>query len=479
MISMSKEKMLSYLFDYACLSNLLMQNRDKTVRELFNNYALDNEIYSNNYESDYYDVMRRTYIAYNAFRYYSIMEDFLLNRDDFISNNDLNGLESGFNIIEAPRDLTNKKIIQYIRNAFNHNGEDAERFKISVNGKNYEINLKDTRSQKEIDSGVLPKPVKIKFDINGLMKTINIMSEKRQNTLFLSFDIPEDFDFYSSNLDEELDKIKFIHYYFQKKLDRPVIEKFDQLIDTKNLNEKELLERSDEMNNYAAQINSPIVYNLDSIQKEKLKELILRYRNSKQPNIVESYGEVCGIMFYYLSKVIPVPGFKMIDTEQQIILCEDFLMDVNITYNEIIGRLTRLLNDEPKPDYYDDIDNAIHDYLSSRGKSFNNKFLLNMLDGSFTQLTPVITFIDAFITHYYKESTIEIDGETYNKESVRNSFVHQRWYIDKDNNICLFDADPRNINDYNLEFVGRINIINFYEWASKQFNNQNYIKRNR
>ena len=30
----------------------------------------------------------------------------------------------------------------------------------------------------------------------------------------------------------------------------------------------------------------------------------------------------------------------------------------------------------------------------------------------------------------------------------------------------MFDADPKNIQDYNLEFVGKINIYAFENWAN-------------
>lgn len=477
MVSMTKEKMLTYLFDYACLSNLIVENPDKSVKELFDKYVIENGIYYYNTESEYYDVMRRVYTAYNIFRYYSIIEDFLLNRDDFISNNDLNGLESSFDIIEAPHDLTNKKLIQYIRNAFNHNGDDVERFKMSANGRNYEINLKDTRTQKEKNNGVLPKPVRIKFNFESLLKTIDIMNQKGQNILFLSFEIPEDFDFNSNDLDKELDKIKFVHYNFPRKLDRTVINKFNDFDDTDDLDEQELLELSDEANAYASQINSPVTYGLDYEQKESLKYLIERFRIRIQPTKLEKYSYVCGIMFYFLSKIIPVPGLKISDMEQQIFLCGNYLVDTNLTYREIIERIIRVIRNDSKPDYYDEIDCNIHDSLVNKGGSYPYRFLENMIDGSFTQLLPAVTFLDAFVTHYYNESTIEINGQIYDKEKIRNSFVHQRWYIDKDHNICMYDADPRNINAYNLEFVGRINISSFTQWAYNILNNKKVIKR--
>ena len=473
MISMTKEQMVAYLYDYANTIDLMFKNRTVPVRVLFNEYAFKRWLVSYENSPEYYDVMRRTYTAYNCFRFFSIIEDFLLNRDDFLSNNDLSGLESGCQIIESPHDLTNKRIIQLIRNAFNHNdANDIERFKISVNGRYFEIYFRDIRTQKEIDNGVLPRPVRIKFNIEYLLNVIKIIGDKRQNVLYLSFDIPEDFNIYSNDLDSELDKIKFVHYYFPKKLDKSVIDKFNTLGYTKDLNEEEIFKRSDELNEYARQINEAVRFDLDVSQKEKLKAMIIRYLNGNKPLDIDNYAGTCSLMFYFLSKVIPVPGFKVVDLEQQMMISNWYLLDTNLSYDDIIDRVGRVAMDKPKPNYYDKIDCTIHDCIAQKGKSFASKMFLNCLDGEFGQALPVITFIDAVITHYCNDVSIEINGKIYEREKLRNSFVHQRWYIDKDLNLCMFDADPRNINDYDLELVGKISIIDFFEWASNY-----YVKR--
>ncbi|MBR4351060.1 MAG: hypothetical protein IKP98_02435 [Bacilli bacterium] len=478
MVSMTKEQMISYLYDYANLQDMIFNNKNESVVKLFNEYAFKHFIYVHDTEPNYYDVMRRVYIAYNIFRYFSIIEDFLLNRDDFLSNNDLNGLEIGCQIIEAPHDLTNKRIIQLIRNAFNHNdSNDVDRFKISVNGKYFEINFKDIRTQKEIDNGVKPKPVRIKFDIQYLLKVLNIISKKRQNLLYLSFDIPTDFNIYSSDLDSELDKIKFVHYYFPKKMDKSTVHKLYDLTDVKGLDDNQLIERSNETNEYARQINEPIRYDLDSSQKDKLKDMITRYLNGNKPFSVDDYLGMCGVMYYFLSKVIPVPGLKIEDLEQQILICDAYLIDTNLSLDEILNRILRVINKGAKPDYYDEIDCEIHDTLAVKKDNFSRKLFLNCLDGEFYQVLPYMTFIDAVVTHYYNEPTIEINGEIYDREKIRNSFVHQRWYLDKDLNVCLFDADPRNINDYDLELVGKINVMGFLEWAIKCYKKNNFSEK--
>ena len=95
------------------------------------------------------------------------------------------------------------------------------------------------------------------------------------------------------------------------------------------------------------------------------------------------------------------------------------------------------------------------------------------MDGEFVAAIPFVMYIDSVITHCCEDEYIQINNQRYKTEKIRNSLVHGRWYITADNCIILYDADPRNINDYNLEFIGKINISSFIEWSD------NYIEQNR
>ena len=64
--------------------------------------------------------MQRVYANYIYLKYFSFLEDFLLNKDDYLSNNDLNGLENNCTFFTNPNGITNKRIVQLIRDAFNH-----------------------------------------------------------------------------------------------------------------------------------------------------------------------------------------------------------------------------------------------------------------------------------------------------------------------------------------------------------------------
>lgn len=465
MISMTKTEMIRYLKDYADIQCEALKNSRTPIGKIFCNYMLNEGRIDKN-TIEYYDRMRRVYMAYNLFKIFSIDEDFLLNRDDFLSNNDLDGIEKECNIITAPAGLTNKMILKLIRNAFNHNdSKDIQRFKISLNGKNYQIEFADIRTPKEIENGVKEKPVKIKFNLENLIRIDKIMESKRQNQIFYSYDIPDDFDMFSDNLDVELDKVRIIRYYFTKKLSSETIKKFKQLADIKDLTKEELLERSKQLHDLSKSIAEPVQFELDNFQKEKVKELINRYKNSKNRIFLDE--ELNPTMYYFLEKVVPVPAIKKEIIEHQLIICESYMFDPDITHNEILERVARVGNKLEPLETYNDTDKMIHNMLGKKTDGKILRLFKNLLDGEFIQIFPIITFIDAVVIHYCTDKKIKIDGKVYDREKIRNSFAHGRWYIGDNLNLMMYDADPRNINDYKLEFVGRIDIRKFMEWANE------------
>lgn len=476
MISMSKEKMIKYLRDYASLLYMAMQNPEKRIGSLFDLYMFQEGRMQDD-TREYYDTMRRVYSDYISFKKFSIIEDFLLNRDDYLNNNELSGIETDCQIIEAPPGLTNKKIVQLIRNAFNHNNSnDIERFKISVNGRYFEIEFKDIRTSKEIENNMPPKPVKIKFNKNYLYKVNDIINKKRQNQFIISFNIPDGFNFYSDNLDKELDKVSIKHYHFQKKIPKERIEKFNELSDTKGLTYEKLLIRSDELHDFAKIISEPTTYNLTEEQKKKIISLIERYKKM-YPELLED--NMYAMMYYFLEKVIPVPSFKNRMFSRQVILSEWYLCDVDLSEKEILNRIGRVITETEKPKSYDEFDCEIHDELSKTKKSFQVGLYNDMLDGEITALIPLIMYVDSVITHYCTEDEITIDSITYSTERVRNSFVHVRWFIDENMNLIMFDADPKNINSYNLDYVGKINIESFVIWSDDYIDKKSKAKNKR
>lgn len=474
MISMSKEQMIKYLKDYASVQYLTSKYPNTPIGKLFKGYMIQQGRF-NDVTREYFDIMRRVYTTYTYLKRFSFTEDFLLNRDDFLSNDDLEGIKDGCTVYTDLTNITNKKVIQLIRNAFNHNDSlDIDRFKMSLNARFCEIEFKDIRTQKEKDQNLPSKPVKIKFDSNYIIKVSNKINEESQSILCWSYDIPEDFNIFAKDLNSELDKITFIHYYFNKKMSKPIREQFNELGKSIGLTNEELLKKSKSLENLAKSIGEYKEIKLTQEQKEKIIYMINIHKED-YPDLLDE--DINAIMFYFLNRVIPIPGFKIMLLDNQHILSDGYYTDFDICLNEIIKRLALVYNNQPKPKTYDYIDNEIHDGLKSKGRPFILRFYKDLLDQEFIQGCPIIMYIDAVVTQYCKDEIIKIDGIEFSKEKIRNSFAHGRWFISDKQEIIMYDADPRNINDYNLELIGKIKVASFEEWADKYMENTQKEKR--
>lgn len=467
MISMSKFEMIQYLKDYANLQYLMMQYPDKQIGILFDSYMQSSgRIECDNRE--YYTKMRRVYMIYIMMKRFSYLEDYLLNRDNFLNNNEIDDIIPNNSYSTDLNGLTKKKVLQLIRDGFNHNNDtdEIDRFKISPNGKNIEIEFLNI---KHSDRSV--KPVRLKFAATQIVELYNEITAKRQNSLNISFEIPDDFDINSDRLNEQVNKIKFIHYYFKNKLQKSTIEQFNVFHDVKSLSAEDANVMSSYFHDLSNSIGEFCKFELTEDQKSKLVSYIERYR-ILNPKLLE--GDVNAIMYYFLRKIIPIPGLKDRLLFNQIFYCERLMEDVNKNSNQILDEVLQILNGKNPFNDDDTFDQDTFRMFSARKDSDNMSLFKDLLDGEMTVEIPVIIYIDSVITHCCKnDEIIKIAKKEYKAEGIRNSFAHGRWFISTDNCISLFDADPKNINDYNLNHVGKIDIGLFEKWADA------YIAQNR
>lgn len=449
MIAMTKFEMVRYLKDYADLQYLIMKHPEQQIGILFDRLMQSKGRFEDD-TIEYYDRMRRVYMNYSFMKEFSYSEDFLLNKDNYITNSDLDEIILENTYSTNMGSISKKKLLQLIRDAFNHNdSEDVDRFKMSINGRKIEIEF-------------LGGPVRIVIDTTKLLDYYNNMLNHRENSLNISFDIPDNLNIKSGNLFQELGKIKIIRYYFKNKLSKTIIEQFNQIADTRGLSNEEIKRKSEIFNNLSSSISAPVKYNLTVEQKKKLESYIKLYRKD-YPEFLEQ--DINNVMFYFLMKVVPVPLLKNYILDNQMIYCERFMQDTTETHNNVLKEVRAILDNKNLFNPNDSFDQETFELLNQRKPADNLSFFKDLLDGEMMAGIPIITYIDAVITHCCKEKTINIGGVNYNVKKIRNSFAHGRWYITIDNSIMMYDADPRNINDYKLEFVGKINIGLFEEWA--------------
>lgn len=473
MVSMTKEEMIQYLHDYAQIAYFQNNATNLSIGKCFNIYMTFNGRKEDNTQ-EYYDTMRNVYIIYCIMKIFSFSEDYVLNRDNYIVDDDLDNLKEDLIKIEASNNISNKQIIRLIRNAFNHNNDPKfDRFKISKNAKNIEISFKDLRTPKEIATSKEIKPFSIKFNLDYLNKVLDNIINKSRTTPYYTIDLTK-FNIFSKNLYKELDKIKITNYLFPKKLTKDQKEKINKLQTEDNTSEEENKRIEKELCDYITSIADPYEYKMTKIEKEKfcsLKKLYIKI----MPELLKTHTTT--MTDYFLNQSLSIPDFKKDTLYDQLILAGGFYGNPMLSKTDIINSINDLYSTERiLPN--NEIDSMILSYIFTESKRNQIFFMHNMISRDFLEVVPSIMYLDSVITHYCTDETITIDNITYETEKIRNSLVHGRWLISKDTELVMYDADPRNNKSNNLEYVGSIKMHKFIEWSETYVNSKKTKKEN-
>ena len=454
MITMSKSEISNYLCYYAYLHELFVKRRKMSLLDSFKWFTYANNI-EELYNCDFINEMLRTYNFYVNFRMYSIEEDFFLNRDNNINNEDLDTFVHNCKFYEKSPNITNKRLLEVVRNAFNHSlGNDLI---VSKNARNFELNIEDTRYPRQIAKGGNPEKLHMRFNIKYIQELNNLITDKGRNILYTGFDVPKDFNFYSKHLYTELDKIKFSHYYFDKKIDPEIMKNF------KDLNKKVLKIEGNQENvmnqiqTIADSINLPKTFDLTHDQKISLIKLIEKYRKKYKDwnrNVIDHF------MHNILSYLTPVPGLKLPLLNNELWYISLITGNDDLSFNAANRRVLDSIN---KVDDEKLKDLELKDKLDLCNYLLIDEFVISI---------PYMIYIDSVITNLCDEEYIEIDGKKYETRRLRNSLVHARWYIGN-NKVYLFDGLPENKNDYDLELVACIDLDTLIKWTDNYLAQKN------
>ena len=456
MIAMTKLEIARYLSDYSMIRYLIGHHRNQNIKTLFHNYMMASGRTEDDTE-EYYIRMCRVFAISNIMKKFSYAEDFLLNVDSYINYSELEKIIPKDSYYTDMSKLSNKKILKLIRNTFNHNdSEIIDRFKISVNGKYIEIEL-------------LEPPTKLKFGIDDLISIYNNMIEHSNNKLSINYDIPDDFDINSNDLFAELSKIKFVHYYFDNQLPKSLINQFDKITNSKIITNEDARLVEEKLTDLSNKINTPIKFDLSEEQKKKIQYEILSFKkNNPQQFKIFCENDQTALMKYFLNKVIPIPLLKDKSLNNQILFNDIIMGNIELSYNDTLIIIPTYIaqvqqnnitgNKPSKSEYFS---NPFYDYSNFDQLCFQ----FDLTKSDFIMKEPIITFIDFVVTHCCNEEKININGIDYNTKKIRNSFVHGRWYITDGNYMMMFDAKPKNVYDYDLEFLGKFKIEDFDDWA--------------
>lgn len=425
MTSLNQTEIAQYLLDYASLNEHMINSQENSIKSLF-------EFYINSEDKDlnYFNNMINIYVLILKMKTYCLHEDYnLKNRNNFISNEVLNLDEIRKSIIksEIGNKVSDKKLLQLIKDSYCHSTSEDEMIHISPDGKQMKINI----NQDNINIDVV-------LTLNDIISLTTSISDNTQNIQLFG---------YKYNKEEKDIKIflnNFIinRYHFTKKIDNNIIEEIYENADNNQYNNA--LEIADNIENCTVKEIK--------LTDEQIEEICNIINNLLEKNILtekefnENFLEVITIL---INKKFPLPIFKSdYYTIDSFVAYYLQTMD-GFSYSSIYKIVSKLLPEKEK------IENNIEDYFKRILNNTHDRMLFKTYynDKIEKKVHPYMLFIEYIITNYCCENKfIEINDKEILSNKLRNSLVHARWCIDKDE-IIFYDALP-NVNnelDYNWQ----------------------------
>lgn len=474
MVNLTKEEIATLLRDYANFSKLITNYPTITFENLFSIYML-NENRPNDINIEYYEKMIRVYAFFTLLKLFSFSEDYLVN-DKLISNEELDFDNIKEKIFTNPNDAkyfnSKKNIITYIRNAFNHSDNNKNLYSISKNTRYLKIDLEHPKEN---------HPLHLKMTIEDLTTICNAMLKAKRTIFLTTFDIDKNFNINSNNLFKELDKIKFIYYNFTKKISHNTLNNISLILKKAITTKSERDKKSNDLKNtFLNEFYTTQSYQLSDKQKqkfslelEKIKYLIKNKQFIQIPNLKE---ETNYYTYYILKKCIPLGSLKYDQIMLEYQLCTLYLQDISLSYEKILNNIKNIyLNIKDKN--LDNYDALIHNIMNTYYNTPTQKLdlILNSYDLSQKELQPLLIYLEYITNNLYNDEYINIKTNNYQKERIRNAFVHGRLFTSS-NSLELYDGPSGNKNYYNFDWHQTINIHDFKNWA-EEFYNKNIINK--
>ena len=356
-------------------------------------------------------------------------------------------------------------ILVYIRNAFSHNDKSLYNFIIDEDGKvKVHINLKNTKATNGETKGTLC-PFNVILDLKHLSRLVRTYNESNYFGIGgLKFKKLEDKNSLNINNDSYR-KLLIDNIYYWRDLYNPL---------------------NNNQTNYINKMASDID-NFNSKQVEdKYKKTIKKNLSQIQKNTVNKYTKELSDM----NMPIKLENIVFHESEKAVIF-NSKLKRINVL-SYIIGHY-----DEEKPltiflaeIFYKIVSNKFPEKYSVYGcydLSNENEREIACLD--FLDTKDHISLLKSLYIKYMLVSVITDDkliiGEkTYDKDRIRNSFVHGKWYINDKDQFEIYDSDTKKEEDtYNYNYHKTVNVSDmtkcideYYEQLIKEKEQSNLIR---
>ena len=452
----SKRDIVEVLLEDAYLKSGVVFN-ENTIKwgEIFN-HIYDNKLTQEQLDvwiQRYYDLM----VSIHCLDEYSMVVDYLLNRNKNITEDSLRGFEQNMKIIKEPTNFSNKQRALYIRNAYCHN-DNLTTDKINIDSnKSYTVDIANS-------SFVAT------FTEQNLIDMISILDNNSRNSYYMDLEGCFDFDI-GGDIDKQLEDIYVMYYPFKLEFPRECVNKELNDLNFDRSNKVQVLRVSEKVNNYLqSKLKDEVIesgksfniddykYYLDEDQKNRIKELINFYYNNDSDLYFDSENNSFNMEFI-VKLVLPMPHIYSNKYYEDMQFLEEDL-SLNQSYIEYKKKKEEKL----------DIQLSTMNSKQLLGKPVDTREYLKLYRNYLTKLNKslssnyaMIRFIKYYMSDIHNDKTITVDNKNYTSEKIRNSLVHFRWYIGANNTLVLYDASPNHQKLYNFNYKEVIPIESFFE----------------
>ena len=463
MVSLTKEEITYYLDLYALTYAAAIERKDLTIKQIFENGL------GHNYEQ--YIIMIRVYNFVMEMRKFSYFEDLNL---EFLKeeNLDLSGIQSSifYDSADSTR-FSKKQIITNIRNIINHaDGVDTV-CNISKNGRFMELYSKNSR----------PIPFHVRLNLEQL-QTISAETMNNGGNLLMSKIDYDNYDINRTRDYENLDNIKFVHYYFNNTIPKDVKDRLFEVPKSIDDSASDLFQKVENVLDLEPDVNyRKVVYPLLEEQKtmifNQLKKMPIDAALEENVNITKQVVEEV------VNNTMPIPLARVHQIYYEEYIASVFSCFYGKSYCKMQSIIKNLCDDRitqgKKIVVVDPITKEKDNDMSEALSQFRDYFRSNPVrviymhkNESIRQLYPLTFFLSYVASNFLKDEFIVIGPKKYESRHIRNSLVHGRWFISDRYTIELYDAPKRNDMDYTFNWHESINIFELKEALSRLVNNE-------
>lgn len=438
MNTLKKEDIIFYLNNYVSVMTMAIANPTIEFRKIHDYIAIEKYGPQFANEGIYYNTLRiYEFLLYKKlFSYYydsafpnlkeKMIKDIELPKNIFVNFDDENR-------------FSKKQIINFIRNALNHNdSNNRELYHIVQDSSKLilDINLLQTK----------PIPFHVQIDMSDFLKLEKSIINSTYNPDITLICHSSDIDYLNPDISEELKKIYFRRYNFQGKDDNTISERFRKLLSNGvvDINKLDVITHSnDDYKDYQLTISQQIKLEQDIRDFEKSVGIPFNWK----------------LLSYELFKVVQFGSAKYFGLLVDFFICDWYLGRDNkslIDFQKDVIDYSNGKNMQNNPlNKIADIRNL--DFLLYKAWDFD-QFTLNSLE----------IYMNYIFDTYIKDEKIDINGKLIDREKIRDSFVHGRYYVGSFNKYHFMDSENGRKNEVNINWSETIKLDDILKFCYSQ-----------